>query len=260
MLWGRRSGRRVVVHVHEVSISPGPLRRFLTRCAGRCADLLLYVSNDHRARLPIDGPPARIVPNPVSPALAARAAKAAPRQKGPFTVLMLASLRGYKGVEEFMALAATLRDRSDIVFELVLNAEPDEVSAFAARHSGVSNVTIHPRTDDPALFYTRADLVLNLARVDQWIETFGLTLAEAMTFGIPVIAPPVGGPAEIVTHGEQGYCIDSRDGESLRKAVLALADDPETRSAMSRAARERARDFSFDAYAAALRAALDEAG
>ena len=34
----------MVVHVHEVSITPGPLRRFLTGCAGRSADLLLYVS------------------------------------------------------------------------------------------------------------------------------------------------------------------------------------------------------------------------
>lgn len=257
MLWGRRTGRRVVVHVHEVSITPSLLRRFLTRCAAYSADLLLYVSNDHRARLPIPGPPARIVPNPVGPALAARAGEHARRQGGVFRVLMLASLRGYKGIEEFMALAASLRDRVDIAFDLVLNAEADEVTGFAARHSGAGNVAIHPRTGDPARFYTRADLVLNLARVDQWIETFGLTLAEAMSFGIPVIAPPLGGPAEIVTHGREGYCIDSRDGAALRNAVLALADDPEGHAAMAQAARVRARDFTFEAYAAALRDALN---
>lgn len=260
MLWGRRTGRRVVVHVHEVSITPGPLRSFLTSCAGRSADLLLYVSNDHLARLPIEGPPALIVPNPVSAALVARADAPTCRQDRQFRVLMLASLRGYKGVEEFIALAAALRDRSDIAFDLVLNAEADEVAAFALRHAGANNVTIHPRTNDPASFYTRADLVLNLARVDQWIETFGLTLAEAMSFGIPVIAPPVGGPAEIVTHGVEGYCIDSRDGAALRNAVLNLIDDPETYAAMARAARVRAQDFTFEAYAAAMRGALDSLG
>lgn len=256
MLWGRRTGRRVVVHVHEVSITPGLLRSFLTRCAACSADLLLYVSNDQRARLPIAGPPARVVPNPVDPAIAARAGDHAPRKDGVFRVLMLASLRGYKGTEEFMALAASLRDRVDIAFDLVLNAEADEVARFAARHSGAGNVAIHPRTDDPARFYVSADLVLNLARVDQWIETFGLTLAEAMTFGIPVIAPPVGGPAEIVSHGREGYCIDSRDGVALRNAVLGLADDPEGHASMARAARVRARDFTFDTYAANLRDAL----
>jgi glycosyltransferase involved in cell wall biosynthesis len=258
MLWGRRTGRRVVVHVHEVSITPGALRRFLTSCAGRSADLLLYVSNDHRARLPIEGPPALIVPNPVDPALVARADGHAPRQdQQRFRILMLASLRGYKGISEFMALAEGLQKRTDISFDLVLNAEEDDVAAFARHHSDTANVTIHPRTDDPAHFYSRADLVLNLSRVNEWVETFGLTLVEAMAFGLPVIAPPVGGPVEIVTHGTDGYCIDSRDVAALREAVLKLADDPETYKAMARAARKRAQDFSFEAYAAALRAALN---
>lgn len=258
MLWGRRTGRSVVVHVHEASITPGPLRRFLTSCAGRFADLLLYVSDDHRARLPIDGPHALIVPNPVGTALVARAEAHAPCQdRQQFRVLMLASLRGYKGINEFMALAEELQKRADISFDLVLNAEADDVAAFSRRHSDAANVTIHPRTDDPAQFYSKADLVLNLSRVDQWIETFGLTLVEAMTFGLPVIAPPVGGPAEIVTHGIVGYCIDSRDGAALRDAVLKLSDDPETYGAMSRAARKRAQDFTFDAYTAALCSALN---
>lgn len=261
MLWGHRTQRRVVVHVHEVSITPGPLRRLLTRCAGRSADLLLYVSNDHRARLPIEGPPALIVPNPVGAALVARADGHAPRQdRQQFQILMLASLRGYKGISEFMALAEQLQDRKDISFDLVLNAEADDVATFAKRHRNAANVTIHPRTDDPAKFYRSADLVLNLSRVDEWIETFGLTLVEAMTFGLPVIAPPVGGPVEIVTHGTDGYCIDSRDGAALHEAVLKLADDPKTYDAMARAARKRAQDFSFEAYAAALRAALNTLG
>lgn len=261
MLWGHRTGRRVVVHVHEVSITPGPLRRFLTSCAGRCADLLLYVSNDHRARLPIEGPPALIVPNPVGAALVARADGHAPRQdRHQFRILMLASLRGYKGIDEFMTLAEGLQKRTDISFDLVLNAEADDIATFARRHSDAANVIIHPRTDDPAHFYCSADLVLNLSRVDKWIETFGLTLVEAMTFGLPVIAPPIGGPVEIVRHGTDGYCIDSRDGAALHEAVLKLADDPETYDAMAWAARKRAQDFSFEAYAAALRAALNTLG
>lgn len=260
MLWGRRTGRHVVVHVHEASITPGPLRHFLTRCAGRCAAQLLYVSQDHAARLPIDGPLAQIIPNPVNPALASRSTNYSPRRSGAFNVLMLTSLRGFKGVEEFMALADALRQREDITFTLVLNAEPEEAKAFGAQHPEALNVTIHPRTDEPADFYGCSDLVVNLTRMDLCIETFGLTLVEAMTFGIPVIAPPVGGPAEIVTHGREGYCIDSRDGAALQEAVILLAGAPETHAAMSRAARTRAQDFTFDAYAKTLRAALADTG
>jgi glycosyltransferase involved in cell wall biosynthesis len=257
MLWGRRTGRRVVIHVHEVSITPGPLRRFLTSVAARSADLLLYVSNDHRARLPIVGPPSLILPNPVSPVLVSRAGEHIERQDRQFRVLMLASLRGYKGIKEFMALAGGLRKRADITFDLVLNAEAVDVAAFAKRHSEETNITIHPRTADPAFFYSRADLVLNLSRIDQWVETFGLTIVEGMSFGLPAIVPPVGGPPEIVTHGIDGYCIDSRDGAALRHAVVKLVDEPEAYNAMSRAARKRARDFTFDSYSAALHGALN---
>lgn len=256
MLWARRRTSLVVVHMHEISITPAPLRFFLTQCARRRASLLLYVSNDHHARLPIGGPAARVLPNPVSPALARRAAGHVARPTGCFNVLMLASPRLYKGVKEFIALAETLKTRADIAFTLVLNADLDEARVFAARHSRTGNCTIHPRTDDPADFYQNADLVLNLSRVDQWIETFGLTLAEAMTFGIPVIAPPVGGPAEIVTHGREGFCIDSRDIPALGAAVVLLVDNPDTYATMSEAARTRSRDFSFDAYSTALQAIL----
>lgn len=89
---------------------------------------------------------------------------------------------------------------------------------------------------------------------------FFLWNAEAMTFGLPVIAPPVGGPAEIVTHGIEGYCIDSRDGAALSRAVQKLADDPETYGAMARAARRRAQDFTFESYSIALREALGSLG
>ena len=108
------------------------------------------------------------------------------------------------------------------------------------------NVAIHARTADPASFYEAADLLLNLPRVDLWMKNFGMTLVEAMAFGLPVIAPPVGGPVEIVTHGRDGWLMDSQD-DALKAAVARLADDPELRLRMGAAASDRARDFSFRA-------------
>jgi len=253
MLWARRNKLCLVVHVHEISITPFVLRWFLTSCASRCAYKLIYVSNDHLARLPISGPGAVVITNPVSPKFTANVFPYSSRRSGDFRVLMLTSLRGYKGIEEFMSLAKRLRKRTDIVFDLVLNAEKSEMLSFYVRHAGANNVKIHPRTDDPASFYRKADLVLNLTRVDQCIETFGLTLIEAMAFGVPVIAPPLGGPAEIITHGLEGYCIDSREEDVLDAAVLELADSPDRVAVMSMAALKRSKEFSFEDYSSKLR-------
>lgn len=176
-----------------------------------------------------------------------------------FEVIMLASLREYKGVNEFMALARALRQRHDIRFSLVLNAEPSDVAFFKSSHADAENVNLYSRTNDPGAFYARADLVVNFARTDQWIETFGLTLVEAMTYGVPVIAPPVGGPTEIVTHGQEGFCIDSRDRAALQAAILELADNPQRARVMSQAADIRAQAFTFEIFARRLRRVLAEA-
>jgi glycosyltransferase involved in cell wall biosynthesis len=258
-LWAKRNGRRVVYHVHELSISPAPLRHFLVAVVRRTADLVVYVSRDHLSRLPIPGPPAVVLPNPVDPALQAlgETMPYAPRRSGRFEVLMLASPRNFKGVPEFLHLASALGGRPDIAFTLVLNADDAEIARYVGSLDLPTGVRIHSRTDNPAGFFVRADLVVNLSRVDLWIETFGLTLAEAMSFGVPVIAPPVGGPAELVSPGQDGYLIDSRDHEALVATVLRLADDPALCTALSNAARKKARVFSQSAFALALRGYVD---
>jgi len=259
-LWGRRTGRKVVYHLHEVSVSPRLLRRFLCGMVGRNADLILYVSKDHRARLPIAGVRALTLSNPIAPALHKIGAETpySPRRAGVFTVLMLASLRDFKGLPEFMRLAESLLARDDIRFTLVLNATQSEVGAYTAAVKVPENVALHPRTAQPAGFYAMADVLLNLSRVDMWVETFGLTLAEAMGFGVPVIAPPLGGPAEMVENGIDGYLIDSRDHAALCAALMKLADNPALCMALSAAARRKADAVSWPEFATGLRAALAE--
>lgn len=256
-LWGHTTGRRVIYHLHEVSVTPGLLRRFLTDIARRTAARLIYVSNDHRARLPIADAASVVIANPVDPDLLAKARATAPRARtGVFEVLMLASPRDFKGVPECLALARALRDRDDIRFTLVLNGTPAEVDAYLAPQDVPDNLAVHPRTEDPAGFLAAADLVVNLSRVDLWIETFGLTLIEAMAFGVPVIAPPIGGPVEIVTDGREGWLIDSRDPDKLQTAVTRMADDTALYAKMSAAARDRAGAFTFEAFSQALSAVV----
>lgn len=253
LLWAKQRKISTIVHVHEISISPRLLRVFLLACARRCADLAIYVSHDHLSRLPIKGVKSQVLYNPISPNIAEEANRHIRKVRKKFNVLMLASLRPYKGLNEFLALAQEFKERDDINFHLVLNAEPEEIKVFAASRAKMSNLAIYPRTDEPAEFYKNADLVVNLSRVDQWIETFGLTLVEAMAFGLPVIAPPIGGPTEIVSHEKNGFCIDSRDKDALVKAVVLLVEYPDIYAAMSEEARERSKDFLYSSYASNLK-------
>lgn len=259
MMWGKMTGKTVIVHVHEISITPTPFRWFLKRCASYCADRLLYVSNDHAKRMYIDGPRGYVVFNPVDMEIASRAEiapKYKPRRSGCFQILMLSSLKGYKGIFEFIALAQKLSLRADIKFILVLNADENEVAEFAQGYKELDNIDFYSRTNDPSRYYEHADLVLNLSRVDEWIETFGLTIVEAMTFGIPVIVPPVGGPSEIVNHGVDGYCIDCKDENLLIENIINLANTPELAMRLSGNAKLKSENYSFHAYSSALQSIL----
>lgn len=258
-LYGWMTGRPVVYHLHEVSVSPAPLRWFLAAIARRTAQRLVYVSDFHRGCLPIPGVPSRAVHNALDERFLVRASANAYRHRrdGLFNVLMLASLRDYKGVPELVGLAERLVGRPDIRFDLVVNDDEAVIRRYFGSTALPSNLAVHPRTDDPAAHYARASLVLNLSRPDQWVETFGLTLLEAMAFGVPVIAPPVGGPAELVRDGRDGFLIDSRECEALAAKVQELADDEAMCLRLSTSARSRASVFSPAAFAQALRDVLD---
>lgn len=257
-LYGRLTGRPVIYHLHEVSISPVPLRWFLLAMVRLTASHIVYVSRFHRSQIPIARIQNSVICNAVPSAFLDLASSVAyaHRHEGVFEVLMLASLRDYKGIPEFLELARRLQHRRDISFRLVANDPEATVAHYFSHHDVPQNVRVHPQTPTPQEHYERASLVLNLSRPDQCQETFGLTIVEAMAFGIPVIVPPVGGPAEIVTDGREGLLIDCRNTDALVSAVEALADDPDRCIAMSHNARLKSGMFSEEMFIRELQSVI----
>ena len=76
-------------------------------------------------------------------------------------------------------------------------------------------------------------------------ETFGQTLQEAMASGLPVVAPAVGGPLDIVKPGVTGLLFNPDDPDSLRQSVGSLVVDPATRERMGESAVRRVADRSW---------------
>ena len=71
-------------------------------------------------------------------------------------------------------------------------------------------------------------------------EGFGVSCAEAMAYGRPVVASAVGGLLDLVVDGETGLHVPPRDPVALRAALERLLGDPELRARLGAAARERA--------------------
>jgi glycosyltransferase involved in cell wall biosynthesis len=75
-------------------------------------------------------------------------------------------------------------------------------------------------------------------------EGFGLTLIEAMSMGIPVIACDASGPSEILDHGRYGCMVPKGDAGKLSDAIEKMLADHGFRSTKALESLERAKVFS----------------
>ena len=99
--------------------------------------------------------------------------------------------------------------------------------------------------EDMAAFYRSLDIYINTS-VHEGIP---MSVLEAMSYGLPVVAPRVGGFPEIVMDGEGGYLVDGRNPEDFAAKIMILVDQGK-RHAMAQAAREQVeKHFTSEAMA-----------
>ena len=83
-----------------------------------------------------------------------------------------------------------------------------------------------------------------------FIEPFGLSIIEAASCGLPVVATDAGGPQEIITDGENGFLVDVRDPKEMQAAIKRLLRDRAQWAKFSKAGRENAlRNYSWPGVA-----------
>ncbi|WP_374990024.1 glycosyltransferase family 4 protein [Rhizobium sp. TH2] len=71
-----------------------------------------------------------------------------------------------------------------------------------------------------------------------WNEMFGMTVIEAMAYGVPAIASRIGSLKELVAHGHNGLHFEPGDPDDLRSRVREYFSPHFDRQTMARNARE----------------------
>jgi glycosyltransferase involved in cell wall biosynthesis len=159
------------------------------------------------------------------------------------SVLMISSLRRFKGVYEFVELSRILPNYQ---FELVLSASENEIAAFIQEVIPPDNITVYSLQTNLHSFYQKAKILLQLSNPESCIETFGLTILEAASYGIPYIVPNVGGPTEIIDSGKNGFCVDTYDLKTIAEKIELLMTNDVIFKKFSRAAIEKSKQFDLN--------------
>ena len=247
--------KRVVYHYHENADVKGRLYRALAAVMQRIATEIVCVSEYQRSFLKrVEG--VTVVPNALPKEFVERAVVDVERAFERGRVLMLGSLKEYKGTREFVMLARRL-ERYEFV--LVLNEEQENIDAYIAKNGLVvpPNLKIFARQADVVPFYAEASMVLNLTDKNQAIETFGLTALEAMVFGLPVVVPTVGGIAEMVEDGVNGWKIDVQELDEIARRIDEALSDREVYERLAVGAVVQAGRYSQQAMVNSLQSAVD---
>jgi len=242
-----------------IAVTIMSLRALVQRVMIRRASLLVCISGVFRSHLVRDYRfPAQatvVVPNPV---LLERFPAADKALGAPPTVLVLGRIAVRKGLEDVVAVARTLLARGvDVRLRVVggpalwsdytklMEDLPSENAVYAGRI---------PPSEIPAEL-ARADVLLQVSKY----EPFGLTVAEALAAGVPVVASSEVGAIEGVERSVVEEVV-SGDVEGIATAITTLierigADSTQMRA---RARGEAQRLFAPEVVCAEISRALGE--
>jgi glycosyltransferase involved in cell wall biosynthesis len=97
---------------------------------------------------------------------------------------------------------------------------------------------LRPNTAELLDLYQRSDLFV----LPSLGECFGIATVEAMAAGLPVIASDVGGTADIIEPGRNGFIVPSADLAQLSEAIGIILRNRQLRSEMSAQSRQLAEE------------------
>ena len=180
--------------------------------------------------------------------------------RSPFVGISVGRLETNKGfahlLEALSALSAQLE--SDWTWILVGEGSRREALMSRARDLGLGERILFVGAVSESLLhnlYARADLFAH----PTLFEGSSLVTLEAMSHGLPVVASRVGGIPDKVVQGETGFLVSPGDARELAARLRFLITDPEGRSRMGRAGRERvATRFSWKQAVATLILTFEE--
>ena len=141
--------------------------------------------------------------------------------------LMLATYESRKGhsflFEAFKSVLTEFPDMRLLVYGFGTVREKNKVIGEVKRLDLERSITLNDFAAETGPLLANASL---LAVPSQAYESFGLTIIEAMAFGIPVVTTDVGGMPEVLKDSHAGYVCSKDDPRSFADKMKDILRDP----------------------------------
>lgn len=229
------------------------IRAFEATTLPRVDGLVFVSAFMHRelaARIPaLRGVPHAVVPNFVPPPAAAPAGDDG-------DLLCIGTLEPRKNQRHALAIVAAARDQGQRLRLTLAGDGPDRAALEAqARALGIADrVRFAGFVREAATLFASHRAGLHVAT----LENLPLALVEALAWGRPVFAAPVGGVPEVFDDGVEGRTIPLDDAPAAARAIVEWLNAPERLREAGAKARERFEAcFSTEAAGRRLLAFLD---
>lgn len=253
---GKRKRIRLICTRHLVKRGKGSLR---WRGIYRAIDKLIFVSEKAKrefldSRPPIDEGKIRVVHN----SIVVPDASVASERPGDGAFLYIGRISPEKGIDTLIRALAQISD-ANVRLRIVGTGDAayiDELKALASSLKVAEKIQWAGFVADVFGEIRRAECCILPSRA---MESFGLTIIEAMSQGCPVITTDNGAQPEIITDGVDGFLVAPDDVAALASALKKIADNPELRRQMGQKALATFRSrFSYDVFFAKIQAIYTE--
>jgi len=207
----------------------------LFRWAARLTDAIVCVSKDSAQRSLLDGLQKHKICTILNGTDVSRFEYAGPAAGGP--AVMVGRLSPEKDVATLLKAAAIAQSRAP-GFRLEIAGDgvcSDDLKAQATALGLDGAVRFLGNVQDiPRLLAGASMCVLSSIT-----EGISLTLLEAMSCGLPVVATRVGGNTEIIQDGQTGLLVPAQDPSLLAEAMLQIWHNPQMGKTMGSRGRDR---------------------
>jgi L-malate glycosyltransferase len=223
----------------------GPAIRYALDRSDAITTVSAFLEQETRELLAVDRP-IDVIHNFFAPQPARRTREEVRRELGIGGEAMLlhsSNLRPFKRIDLLLETAARIRPRDSFKLVVLAGADFAPFQDEVRRLGLIDRVIVREHVTEMEDYLQAADIGLFTSDM----ESFCLSILEAMSFACPSVATAVGGIPEVVVSGESGLLVPAGNVDALAHGVESLIRDPGLRASLGGAARVRAQElFSAD--------------